>query len=249
MVNFKVPFATRTIGGIVLDKVVGVRKGVSFTSRLREEPDHLSRDGIKKLRGDDIPRERRPIAGALIDQSGIENLPQGTVWIEALREVALPLEQGWHTRRQCPRSLKLNLVVVEKEEGFVLEDRPTNGSSEIIPFVFRFRLTFPVGKEVVGVPAGTAGPVIATAVKLVRARLADDIQHGSTVCPVLRRKAVGLDLKFLNKLRGRLDLGIKELVAGTGSIRRAAGESVPAHIGRGAFLSVRSKVCPCKAGL
>ena len=73
MVNFKVPFATRTIGGIVLDKVVGVRKGVSVTSRLREEPDHLSRDGIKKLRGDDIPRERRPIAGALIDQKGIEN--------------------------------------------------------------------------------------------------------------------------------------------------------------------------------
>src|SRR5215472_3820729 len=92
------------------------------------------------------------------------------------------------------------VVIVEEEEGSVLEDWAANGTAVIVAAQRRNGLSISVGEPVVRIETVVAEKLINATVKLVGSRARDYIDHRGARKPVFRAEIGLLDFEFLNCL-------------------------------------------------
>ncbi len=146
---------------------------------------------------DDVPGEGLAGDGVVDDDRTAE---AGEGRVEQLGEVAVahPGGRDRDVVAGLDRDLRAAAVVVQEEEGLVLDDRAAQGGAEVVVGVLRLG-----GRE--GRDGGQAArpvePVGAAAV-LVRAALADEVDHAAAGAAELGRGVGGDDLELLQGLGG-----------------------------------------------
>src|SRR3984957_4356554 len=146
-----------------------------------------------------INRKKLPVAISRtrwirVDIEGVEDLHGHGIPVGILRqclgEVALPLQCSRNSRAdQVLREVPLSFQVNQKE-SLSFEDGTAQGKSVLIVCPPRPRYSVPYREKIVGVEPGPLPKPPATPVKLVGARLHQNIHHGPAVAAKLRREAV-----------------------------------------------------------
>ena len=93
------------------------------------------------------------------------------------------------------------VVIIEEEEGFVLEDRAANRTAVIVAAQWRDRISVAVCEPIVGIEAIIAEELVNTTVKLVRAGARHHIDHRGARKPVFRAEIRLLNFEFFHCLR------------------------------------------------
>src|SRR6185437_16125475 len=182
--------------------LVGSREGYTAVRRCLRYRKKLCKAGCHRtdfIRWNDVASEWRA-RGRIVNEHDFMQRVRRTVCIQVSREVSIQVRcrrnhsvAGVVLRSQ-PRSL-----VSEENECAVFADWATNRASKLIPLQ-RIHLRCEIIPCIEG---SIADELERIAVPLVRARLRYDIDHGAGIRAVLCVEAVGLDAKFLHRIRER----------------------------------------------
>src|ERR1700678_4040497 len=92
-------------------------------------------------------------------------------------------------------------LVRSKEERFVVHDRATDGSTELVMLQICPRLTVEIGKEIIGVEDVVAHKLPGAAVEFVGSALAYQVDVGSGSASVRGVEVGRLHAELLNRIR------------------------------------------------
>ena len=176
---------------VVLRAVVRIREVVRQPGAVRRriELHVLDRDRVEAGRRDHVARKGCPAVLRVVNLRG------------QLREIAGPhlgRGHGHHARHTLLDPVPL---VVDEEERPIPAQRSTQAAAKLVLPILRLALR----KELAGVEFFVAGELESGSVKLVAARLRDDVDHAAQRAAGLGRVHVGLDAHFRNRVNRRLD--------------------------------------------
>src|SRR5882757_1887908 len=106
--------------------------------------------------------------------------------------------EGWNGNQTGRRTLDDSVCLhVAKEEALVLDDGPAQASTELVQPVFGARVGT-LGEVIVGIQFVVTPELIERAMKSVRSRLGNYVNHRSWCTAQFGREGVGDDLDLLN---------------------------------------------------
>src|SRR5262249_4296386 len=103
----------------------------------------------------------------------------------SLRKVPALLCGRRQRQTNCAWRIESGPLVVKKEESLVLNNRTTKRAAVVVPTIVWFFLAGTISKKVVSVEVGPATKIKAAPMKLVGARLSDDVDDRSPVATIL----------------------------------------------------------------
>src|SRR5262249_22720909 len=126
---------------------------------------------------------------------------RGVVWIVD-RNVKLPLSPGSlrHAANLNGARVVAQFLVVAKDEGLVLPDRPTERTAELVTQVEWSCSIRAVSEEIIGIQMIIAVKLVRRAMNLICAGFNHRIDYGSRAATELGGIAVRLDLEFLKRV-------------------------------------------------